>query len=108
MASTSQPSKTYCAKGQRDCKRFELKGQCEGDCPIVVREQKLAAEGKLPKVKKSLAELYHEPVDVDIPFELADLVAITGPEYVEYMSKPELSIARFNILLSQKKNTTKH
>ncbi|MFB3896152.1 MAG: hypothetical protein ACE14V_07615 [bacterium] len=108
MAANQQGPKTYCEKGQRDCKRFELKGQCEGECPIVAREQKLAAEGKLPKVKKSLAELYREPVDVDMPFELEDLVAMTSPEYVENMTKPELSIYRFNTLMAMDSTKSKN
>jgi hypothetical protein len=108
MATNPQGTKTYCEKGQRDCKRFELKGQCEGDCPIVAREQKLAAEGKLPKVKKSLAELYQEPVDVDMPFELEELVAMTSPEYAENMTKPELSISRFNTLMSMDANKSRN
>jgi DNA-binding NtrC family response regulator len=87
-------SKTYCSKGQRDCKRFELKGQCEGDCPIIVREQKLAAEGKLPKTKVSLSlsEKVKHPVDIDMPFDELELSEATSPEYVEYLSSSDIPI----------------
>jgi DNA-binding NtrC family response regulator len=87
-------SKTYCSKGQRDCKRFELKGQCEGDCPIIVREQKLAAEGKLPKAKAilSLSEKIKNPVDVDMPFDELELSEATSWDYVECLSSSDIPI----------------
>ena len=108
MAANQQRTKTFCEKGQRDCKQFELNGQCEGNCPIVAQEQKLATEGKLQKVKKSLAELYREPVDVEMQFELEDLVAMTSPVYEESMTKPELSIYRFKTLMSMDDNKSKN
>jgi hypothetical protein len=108
MAANQQRTKTFCVKGQRDCKQFELNGQCEGDCPIIDREQKLAVEGNLPIVKKSLAELYQEQGEVDMPFELEDLVAMTSPEYDVNMTKPELSIYRFNTLMSMDTNKSRN
>jgi hypothetical protein len=98
MAANQQRTKTFCEKGQRDCKQFELNGQCEGNCPIIAQEQ------------KSLAELYREPVDVDIEmqFELEDLVAMTSPVYEESMTKPELSLYRFKTLMSMDDNKSKN
>lgn len=91
-------SHTYCKLGQRDCKKYKKQGTCEDVCPIVVREQKLAAEGKLPPKKKTvwLADTVKHPVDVDLPFDELELTEATSEDYVQCLSRSDIPILGLN------------
>ena len=57
----------YCAKGDRNCKRFVRRGVCaQEECPVVVAERKKAER------QMSFSSLIADAIDVDMPFSFSE------------------------------------
>jgi DNA-binding response OmpR family regulator len=76
----------YCELGARLCEIFEkVGGVCKGGiktekCPQIEAEKKKAAEKKKGFDPSKL-------IGIDMPFDYEEVVAITGPEYVQYVER---------------------
>ena len=76
----------YCELGARLCEIFEkVGGLCKGGiktekCPQIEAEKKKAAGKKQGFDPSKL-------IGIDMPFDYEEVVAITGPEYVEYVDR---------------------
>ena len=76
----------YCSLGQRSCKRFVKKGMCQQDeCPIVTAEKK--------KGRAAVAtEFVFDPIDVDLPFSIAEVTALTSEAYVAALGPSDMPV----------------
>ena len=76
----------YCELGARLCEIFEkVGGLCKGGiktekCPQIEAEKKKAAGKKQGFDPSKL-------IGIDMPFDYEEVVAITGPEYVQYLDR---------------------
>ena len=77
---------SYCELGARLCEIFEkVKGTCKGGirtgkCPEIEAKKKKAAKRKQGFDPNKL-------IGIDMPFDYQEVVAITGPEYVQYVNR---------------------
>lgn len=99
----AKQSKTaFCYTGERECRRLVLTAmECKGECPIVKKEKEKA---KAVKQIRSTADL----IDVDMPFNLAEVEMTVGSDYLDCMDRSDMpraalygknSEARHNVLV---------
>jgi DNA-binding NtrC family response regulator len=80
--------KAYCYTGARECRRLVLEGrECSGECILLKKEKERAKSGA--KVRR----ISHDIIDVDMPFNIAEVERITGPEYLNCMTRSEIPLA---------------
>jgi DNA-binding NtrC family response regulator len=80
------PPADYCSLGQRSCKKFAAKGICQKDeCPIIT------AENKRGRAAAS-TEYVFDPIDVDLPFSISEVVGLTSEEYVAALGRSDMPI----------------
>jgi DNA-binding NtrC family response regulator len=86
VAAKPIPAEDFCSLGQRSCKRFLKKGACQQDeCPIV------AAERKKGRAAAS-TEYVFDPIDVDMPFSLAEVTALTSEAYAAALGPSDMPV----------------
>ena len=86
VAAKPLPPQDYCSLGQRSCKRFVKKGMCQQDeCPIVTAENK---KGRAA----AATEFVFDPIDVDMPFSIAEVTALTSEAYVAALGPSDMPI----------------
>ena len=99
----AKQSKTaFCYTGERECRRLVLTGmECKTECPIVKKEKERA---KAVKVIRHTADL----IDVDMPFNLSEVEATIGSDYLDCMDRSDIpraalyaknSEAKHNVLI---------
>ena len=99
----AKQSKTaFCYTGERECRRLVLTGmECKDECPIVKKEKEKA---KAVKQIRSTADL----IDVDMPFNLAEVEMTVGSDYLDCMDRSDMpraalygknSEARHNVIV---------
>jgi ActR/RegA family two-component response regulator len=81
---TTPPS--YCATGERSCKKFAKKGACKGECPLV------AAERNKGIVDVGIGAFVADPIDVDMPFSAREVAAITSEAYVAALGRSDMPV----------------
>jgi DNA-binding response OmpR family regulator len=80
--------KAYCYTGARECRRLVLEGrECSGECILLKKEKERAKMGT--KVKRFSGDL----IDVDMPFNLAEVEQITGVDYINCLTRSEIPLA---------------
>jgi CheY-like chemotaxis protein len=80
--------KAYCYSGQRECRRLVLEGkECPGVCPLLKKEKARA------KNVTSTRRLLPDLIDVDLPFNLAEVEQITGFDYINCLSRSDMPLA---------------
>ena len=80
--------KAYCYTGARECRRLVLEGrECAGECILVKKEKERAKSGA--RVKR----LTNDIIDVDLPFNMAEVERITGLDYINCLSRSDMPIA---------------
>jgi DNA-binding response OmpR family regulator len=80
--------KAYCGTGQRECRKLVLEGkECAGECPIVKKEKARAKSGA--KVKTVSRDI----IDVDLPFPLAEVERVVGPDMISCMTRSDIPLA---------------
>ena len=80
--------KAYCYTGARECRRLVLEGrECAGECILVKKEKERAKSGA--RVKR----LTNDIIDVDLPFNMAEVERITGSDYISCLSRSDMPIA---------------
>lgn len=80
--------KAYCFLGQRECRKLVLDGkECPGECPILKKEK---ARAKTPA---SVRHLSNDIIDVDLPFNLADVERITGTDFINCLTRSDIPLA---------------
>ncbi|MCA1917787.1 MAG: response regulator [Flavobacterium piscis] len=73
----------FCNTGQRECRRLVLTGvECKGECPIVKKERERA---KTVKQVQPGVEL----IDVDMPFNLSEVEAVVGSDYLDCLDRSD-------------------
>ncbi|TSA22991.1 response regulator [bacterium] len=80
--------KAYCYTGARECRRLVLEArECAGECILVKKEKERAKSGA--RVKR----LTNDIIDVDLPFNMAEVERITGSDYINCLSRSDMPIA---------------
>jgi DNA-binding NtrC family response regulator len=80
--------KAFCGTGQRECRKLVLEGkECAGECPIVKKEKSRAKSGARGK------PMTREIIDVDLPFPLAEVERIVGPDMISCMTRSDIPLA---------------
>jgi len=80
--------KAYCYTGARECRRLVLEGrECAGECILVKKEKERAKSGA--RVKRFTNDI----IDVDMPFNMAEVERITGSDYINCLSRSDMPIA---------------
>jgi CheY-like chemotaxis protein len=87
VAAKPLPPADYCSLGERSCKKFATKGICQQDeCPIVTAEKK--------KGRAAVSTEYvFDPIDVDMPFSAAEVVALTSEAYVAALGRSDMPVS---------------
>jgi len=86
VAAKPIPAEDFCSLGQRSCKRYLKKGACQQDeCPIITAERK--------KGRAAVSTEYvFDPIDVDMPFSLAEVTALTSEAYVAALGSSDMPV----------------
>jgi DNA-binding NtrC family response regulator len=80
--------KAYCYSGARECRRLVLEGrECPGECILLKKEKERAKNGT--KVKRFSSDL----IDVDMPFNMAEVENIVGADYINCLTRSEIPLA---------------
>jgi DNA-binding NtrC family response regulator len=80
--------KAYCYTGSRECRRLVVEGrECPGECILLKKEKERAKSGA--RVKKFSNDL----IDVDMPFNLAEVEQLTGTDYLNCLTRSDIPIA---------------
>ena len=80
--------KAYCYTGARECRRLVLEGrECPGECILLKKEKERAKSGA--KVKKFSNDL----IDVDMPFNMAEVEHVTGTDYLNCLTRSDIPLA---------------
>jgi DNA-binding NtrC family response regulator len=80
--------KAYCFLGQRDCRKLVLDGkECAGECPLLKKEKARA------KTSTNVRYLSNDIIDVDLPFNLAEVERITGSDYINCLTRSDIPLA---------------
>lgn len=80
--------KAYCYTGARECRRLVLEGrECPGECILLKKEKERAKSGA--KVRR----FSDECIDVDMPFNLAEVERVTGADYINCLTRSEIPLA---------------
>ncbi len=86
VAAKPIPPADYCPLGQRSCKRFLKKGACQqAECPIITAEKK---KGRAA----AATEYVFDPIDVDLPFSIAEVTALTSEAYVAALGRSDMPV----------------
>jgi DNA-binding NtrC family response regulator len=86
VAAKPMVAEDYCSLGQRSCKRFVKKGMCQQDeCPIVTAEKK---KGRAA----AATEFVFDPIDVDLPFSIGEVTALTSEAYVAALGGSDMPV----------------
>jgi len=86
VAAKPIPAADYCSLGKRSCKRFLKKGACQQDeCPIIAAEKK---KGRAA----ATTEYVFDPIDVDLPFSIAEVTALTSEAYVAALGRSDMPV----------------
>jgi len=86
VAAKPIPAEDFCSLGQRSCKKFMKKGVCQQDeCPIVTAEKK---KGRAA----AATEYVFDPIDVDMPFSIAEVTALTSEAYVAALGRSDMPV----------------
>jgi DNA-binding NtrC family response regulator len=86
VAAKPIPAEDFCSLGQRSCKKFLKKGVCQQDeCPIITAERK---KGRAA----ASTEYVFDPIDVDMPFSLAEVTALTSEAYVAALGPSDMPV----------------
>ncbi len=86
----SPMSREYCPKGQRRCLRYVKLGICEGECPLLLKEEREKASSVVDDLLR--AAHARDVIDVDMPFNLAEVIRATSPVYVDSLSMSEIPV----------------
>jgi DNA-binding NtrC family response regulator len=77
----------YCAKGDRNCKRFVRRGVCaQEECPVVVAERKKAER------QMSFSSLIADAIDVDMPFSFSEVAEATSESYALALGPSDMPV----------------
>ncbi len=77
----------FCPLGDRSCKRFKTKGQCDQlECPLNAAERRKAA--KVVTVAQA-----QDFIDVDMPFSFAEVAATTSEAYADALGRSDMAMA---------------
>ena len=88
IAKKKPAEKMYCNTGKRECRRLVLEGrECVGECPLEKKEK--ARAKSVTRVSRPSAEI----IDVDMPFNMAEVERVTGADYLACMSRSDIPIA---------------
>jgi len=80
--------KVYCLTGQRDCRKVVLEGrECAGECPILKKEKARA------KTVTHVRRLTSDIIDVDLPFNAAEVERVTGADYINCLTQSDIPLA---------------
>jgi DNA-binding NtrC family response regulator len=79
--------KAYCFMGQRECRKLILEGKECAECPILKKEKARA------KTMTSVRHLSNDLIDVDFPFNLAEVERVTGPDYINCLTRSDIPLA---------------
>lgn len=80
--------KAYCSLGQRECRKLVLDGkECAGECPILKKEKARA------KRSVSVRRPSNDIIDVDLPFNLAEVERVTGSDYINCLTRSDMPLA---------------
>jgi DNA-binding NtrC family response regulator len=79
--------KAYCFMGQRECRKLVLEGKECAECPILKKEKARA------KAMTSVRHLSNDLIDVDFPFNLAEVERVTGPDYINCLTRSDIPLA---------------
>jgi len=80
--------KAYCHTGQRDCRKVVLEGrECVGECPILKKEK--ARAKTVTRVKRVSSNI----IDVDLPFNAAEVEHVTGADYINCLTRSDIPLA---------------
>lgn len=80
--------KAYCYTGARECRRLVLEGrECAGECILVKKEKERA------KLGARVRRLSSDQIDVDLPFNMAEVERVTGIDYINCLSRSEIPLA---------------
>jgi DNA-binding NtrC family response regulator len=80
--------KAFCFLGQRECRKLVLEGkECAGECPILKKEKSRAKSGA------TVRRLSHDIIDVDMPFNIAEVERITGADYINCLTRSDMPLA---------------
>lgn len=79
-----QARTAFCNIGLRECRLLVLTGtECKDECPIMNKEKERAMK---PKVVHQTADL----IDVDMPFNLAEVEISVGSEYLDCLDRSDV------------------
>lgn len=77
----------FCPLGDRTCKRFKTKGQCDQpECPLAVAERRKAAR----VVAVTQAQDF---IDVDMPFSYSEVASLTSEAYADALGRSDMAAA---------------
>jgi DNA-binding NtrC family response regulator len=80
--------KAYCYTGARECRRLVLEGrECPGECILLKKEKERAKSGA--RVRRFSNDL----IDVDMPFNMAEVEHITGADYINCLTRSDIPLA---------------
>jgi DNA-binding NtrC family response regulator len=81
-------TKVFCNLGKRECRRLALEGrECVGECPLQKKEK--ARAKTITRVTRRSAEF----IDVDLPFNAGDVERVTGPDYINCLTRSDIPLA---------------
>jgi DNA-binding response OmpR family regulator len=80
--------KAYCYMGQRECRKLVLEGrECAGECPVAKKEK--ARAKSLTQVRRPSVGI----IDVDLPFNMAEVESVTGADYLNCLTRSDIPLA---------------
>jgi DNA-binding response OmpR family regulator len=78
--------KAYCQTGKRMCAKVVKDGrECPNECPIEKKEKARAAKAATRPMRPSV-----ELIDADLPFSLAEVEKVTGPDYISCLDRSDM------------------
>ncbi len=88
LAKKTIAEKAYCYTGQRECRRLVLEGrECAGECILLKKEKERAKSGA--RVKR----VSNDVIDVDLPFNMAEVERVTGSDYINCLTRSDMPLA---------------
>ncbi len=86
LTRSDMPVIDLCGLGQRACKRFKSKGECQQpECPLIVSERRKA--GPAPH-----SAHLSDPIDVDMPFSAREVAAATCEAFVDALGRGDTAV----------------
>ena len=80
--------KAYCHMGKRECRRLAVEGsECVGECPLAKKEK--ARTKSATRVRRLSADI----IDVDLPFNMAEVERVTGADYMNCLTRSDIPLA---------------